>query len=359
MELPLKLKQYINFGAPSLQDLVMLCRQLFSLLKAGVPIIKAMNVVASSSRNKRLCAALTTVLKDVEHGQALSIAIQKHVLIFPTLMGVLLAVGENTGQLETAFKSLAAYFGREAETKRQITAATRYPAMVLIVISVALAVINIFVIPSFAGFFAQLGADLPLPTKILIATSNFTLNYWYFLVALLGLLIFFWISFINTKHGRYIWDRLKLQIPIVGTIFKEALLARFARAFALSIRSGVPLLQAIRIVANATDNAYVAAKINSMHTKIASGESVTQAAKGTKMFSRLVLQMLAVGEETGDIDHLLDEVAEFYEEEVDYNLKRLSTAIEPILICIIAAIVLVLALGVFLPMWNISEAALG
>ncbi|PCH57804.1 MAG: MSHA biogenesis protein MshG [Legionellales bacterium] len=358
MELPVKLRQYINFGAPNLQDLVMLSRQLYSLLKAGVPIIRAINVVASSTKNQRLSAALVTILKDVEHGQALSVAIQKHVLIFPTLMPVLLAVGENTGKLDTAFQSLAAYFGRELETKRQITAATRYPIMVIMVIGVAISIINIFVIPAFAGFFKQLGADLPLPTRILIATSNFTINYWYFLVALFILLGFLGISFINTRNGRYIWDRFKLNIPIVGTIFKEALLARFARAFALSIRSGVPLLQAIKIVAGATDNAYVAAKILSMHTKIAAGESVTQAARNTKMFSKLVLQMLAVGEETGDIDHLLDEVAEFYEQEVDYNLKRLSSAIEPILISIVAGIVLVLALGVFLPMWNISQVSL-
>ncbi|MDB6096903.1 MAG: biosis protein MshG, partial [Francisellaceae bacterium] len=232
------------------------------------------------------------------------------------------------------------------------------PMTVLIVIVIAVIIINIVVIPAFASFFKQFGATLPLPTRILMATSNFMLHYWFILLAIVIASISSWIMYLNTSEGRFFWDKWKLKLPIVGSIFFRSLLARFSRSFALSIQTGVPLMESIGLIAKATDNSYVSEKIINMRQNIERGESLTQAAVNSKMFNPLVLQMLTIGEETGEIDRLLDDVAKFYEDEVDYEVKRIGAAIEPILISVIAILVLILALGVFLPMWDISKAAM-
>lgn len=349
---------HLDFNAPSLNDLIMFSRQMHSLTKAGVPIVRAIKTVADSAKNMKLEMALEDVVKKLEGGQSLATALYKHKDIFPTLMVALVNVGENTGNLDEVFKQISEHIGREADTRKKIKAAMRYPIMVLVAIFAAVTIINVFVIPVFAQFFAKFGADLPLPTRILIVSSNLTINYWHYCLAVLAGGIFFLRSFIKTPHGHYLWDRYKIKIPIIGSIVERALLARFARSFALTSRTGVPLLESINIIAKTTDNVYVSKKIMDMKVSIEHGEQLTASARGTGLFSQLVLQMMAIGEETGEVDKLLDEVADFYEEELDYDLKKLSESIEPILICVVAAMVLVLALGVFVPMWDISKVAL-
>ena len=353
------IRKYYNIGGPTIQDMVMFSRQMHSLIRAGVAIVRSIRVVSKSSRNKQLQEALAEVIAGVEHGQTLSVSMRRFPHVFPTLMIALISVGESAGKLDEVFKQLAVHFSRDFETKKQIKSATRYPMMVIAVISVAVGVINLVVVPAFADFFKNFDAELPLPTRILIGTSDFAINYWQYVLLIIFSLIFSWIGYIRTEPGRMFLDRSKLKIPVVGSLLKEALLARFSRAFALSIRTGVPLLDSIKVVAMATDNVYVADKILGMRDFIERGESLTLAAENTKMFSQLVLQMMAIGEETGEVDKLLDEVALFYEEEVEYRLKRLGDSIEPILIVVVAGLVLVLALGIFLPMWDISNVALG
>ena len=206
---------------------------------------------------------------------------------------------------------------------------------------------------SVKGFHMQ----LPLPTRIILAISNFSVAYWpYLLVA--GILAFFLIRrYLQTEKGRFKWDRAKLRLPIVGSILLRATLSRFARSFSMSFSAGVPLLQALGITARAVDNSYIESKLQQMGNGIERGDTLTNTAAGTEIFTPLVLQMLAVGEETGAIDTMLNDVAEFYEREVDYDLKNLTSAIEPILIVAIGGMVLVLALGVFLPMWNLTQIA--
>lgn len=354
-----KLILFLNLDAPSVQDLSFLTRQMHSLVKAGVPIVRAVHVVQESCKNYKLKVALSDVIATLESGQSLGSALRKHPLIFPTLMTALVNVGENTGSLEEVFKQLSVHFERDIRTRNQVKAALRYPIIVVIVISLAIVVINILVIPAFAKFFTQFHSTLPLPTRILISISNFFVHYWGLMLAALVGIIFGINAYVRTTKGRRQWDILKLKIPLIGDILQRAMLARFARSFALSMRTGVPLLESIGMIARSTDNVYVSEQILTMRTTIEHGESLAISASKSEMFTPLVLQMLGIGEETGEIDKLLDEVADYYEQEVDYDVKKLGDAIEPILIIIIGGMVLLLALGIFLPMWDIWKVALG
>lgn len=344
---------------PRLSDLIIFARQMYSLTKSGVPLLRAVRVLADNVKSEGLKVALEDVLVRLDSGQSFSTAVGKHPTIFPGLVQSLISVGESTGDLDEIFKQVSVYLDREDDTKKRIKSAMRYPIIVMLTIVVAIGIINILVVPAFAQFFQRFGSTLPLPTRILIASSNFMINYWYLILLGILLIIFAWVSYLKTNTGRLKWDRVKLKIPLVGSIIERSLLARFARSFALTSRTGVPLLEAIAVIAKTTDNVFVAERILSMRQGIEHGESLTSAARNCGMFSSLVMQMMTIGEETGEVDRLLDEVADFYERELEYDLKKLSEAIEPILIVIVAGMVLVLALGVFLPMWDLSKVALG
>ena len=244
---------------------------------------------------------------------------------------------------------------REKETRERIKAALRYPTFVIVAIAIAIAVINIWVIPAFAGLFAKAGVELPWQTKLLMATSECFVQWWGFLLTIIiGVLITAKI-YVQTENGRYQWDRYKLKIPLAGDIIFRATLARFARSFSMGLKSGVPLIQSMVVVSRSVGNEYISEKILDMRSGIERGESLTRTAGLTKMFTPLVIQMLSVGEETGKVDDMMEEVAEYYDREVDYDIKNLSASIEPILIIAIGIMVLILALGVFLPMWDMAK----
>ena len=268
-------------------------------------------------------------------------------------------VGENTGNLDQAFLQLSEYLEREQETRKQIKSATRYPMFVMIAIVIALVVMNIFVIPTFAGLFSRLGADLPAMTKFLIGMSNLFVNYWHVMLGGVIAGIFILRRYLNTERGRYRWDRLQLRVPAVGSIIERSLLARFSRSFSMMLSSGVPMTSALNLVADAVSNSYMADKIIGMRLGIEKGESLSRVSQSSGLFTPLVLQMVNVGEETGRVDELLADSAEYYEREVDYDLKSLTSKIEPILIGVVAVMVLVLALGIFTPMWDLMGAFRG
>jgi MSHA biogenesis protein MshG len=239
-----------------------------------------------------------------------------------------------------------------------VRSALRYPSFVVIAMVIAITVINIFVIPAFAKVFASFNTELPLMTRILIASSNFTIQYWPLLVGAVAAAGAAFRSYIATAPGRVQWDKWKLKIPIVGKIILKATLARFARSFALSSKSGVPIVQGLSVVAQTVDNAYISSRVDLMRDGVERGESILRTAVNTGVFTPVVLQMIAVGEESGSLDDLMDEIADMYEREVDYELKTLSAQIEPILIVGLAILVLILALGVFLPIWDLGKAAI-
>lgn len=340
----------------SLEDLVVLCQQLYALTRAGAPIINAIQGVAQSTRSPGLRATLHDVVDDLESGQPLASCLQSHPRIFGALFVSMVHVGENTGRLEETFKRLADYLELERSMRKRVAQATRYPSFVLIAIAVAVGIVNFFVIPQFAEVFARFDTQLPWPTRLLIALSDFFIAYWWALLLALVALVVAGIRALYTATGRLVWHRVKLRLPVVGGIFRRIALGRFARSFSMALRSGVPVLSALDIVARAVNNDYIAGHLRAVRRSIEGGEPLTRAARSTGIFSPLVLQMMAVGEETGALDELLEQVADFYDLEVDYDLRRLADRIEPILLVIIGAMVLLLALGVFLPMWDLATA---
>lgn len=336
----------------TLEELIMFSRQMHSLSRAGVVLNSAIRGMAQSTKNPRLERVLSEVEISLNTGVTLSASLKKHPDVFDELYVNLVQVGENTGRLDLAFQQLAQYLALEKDTRRRVMTAIRYPMFVFAAIAVAIVILNIFVIPVFADLFSKFGAELPLATKILIGSSNLFLNYWPWLLASLVLVIFGIRYYLNTDEGATQWDKYKLRLPLIGGILQRAMLARFGRSFSMMLTAGVPLINALQLCSQAVGNRWLGLKIDGMKSGIQRGESLLKTSKQSEMFTPLVLQMIQVGEETGQVDELLAEVALFYEEEVDYDLKNLSSYIEPLLIACIAGIVMVLALGIFLPMWD-------
>jgi MSHA biogenesis protein MshG len=343
---------------PDLAELVLLSRQMYTLTKAGVPIGQALAGLARSTRNPELKIVLENVKASVESGRELSVALAQHPNVFTSIYVNTIKIGENTGRLEDVFLRLSEYLERERDTRARIKAALRYPSFVMIAIGIAIGIINVMVIPQFAKIFERAKVDLPLPTRMIVATSDFFVAWWPLLavMAVGGVLAFR--TWRSTPEGTYQWDGIKLRFPIVGSIIYRATLGRFARGFAMALAAGVPLAQALTVMSQAIDNEFVGERIRNIRSGIERGESLTRTATATGMFTPLVLQMLSVGEDAGAIDTLLVEVAEFYEREVDYDIKNLSQALEPILIAVLAVFVLIFALGVFLPLWDMAQVKL-
>ncbi len=338
-----------------LEVLVIFCRQLYSLTKAGVPLLRSMRGLTQNTANKQLQEALEEVCNELTNGRGLSSSLQMHPNVFSSLFVSMIGVGENTGRLDQALLQLANYYEQEVETRKRIKTAMRYPTFVIAFITIAMFVLNTQVIPQFTGMFAKFGVELPLPTRVLIATSNFFVNYWPLLLAgILGAL-FGLRTWINTVQGRIKWDQFRLKTPVIGQIVNRALLSRFSRTFSLMLSAGVPLNQALALAAEAIDNKFLEGKLLEMKAAIEAGSTITSTAINSGVFTPLVIQMLTVGEETGQVDNLLLEVSDFYDREVDYDLKTLTARIEPILLVIVAIMVLVLALGIFLPMWSMMD----
>ena len=342
-----------------LPDLIIFTRQIYSLTKAGIPILRAVNGLADSSHSKLLKTALCDVLERMHNGYSLSAAMAANPRVFSQLYISLIQVGENTGQLDKVFLQLSEYLEQELETRKRVKAAMRYPSFVIIVLVVAMVVLNIYVIPVFSGMFAKFHAELPWTTQLLLATSSFFVNYWPYLLFVFIAIIVALKVWLKSDKGNYTWDKWKLRIPIMGSVIERSLLARFSRSFAMMLSAGVPLNNALYLVAFAVDNHYLKEKILAMRGRIESGETLLKTASSAQLFTPLVLQMIAVGEETGQIDELLNESADFYEREVDYELKNMAAKIEPILISIVAVMVLILALGIFTPMWDMMGAIKG
>jgi len=339
-----------------INDLILFSRQMYSLTKAGVPLIRSINSLEESSRNLAFKKVLRSVAQKLQSGQTLSQAMSHHEHFFPMLLVSMVTVGETSGGLEQAFQQIAHYLAREKETQTRIKTALRYPTMVIVAISIAMIIVNIYVIPAFKGVFDKMGAQLPWQTQLLMDISQFMVSYWPYLLGALLATIFIIGKYLQTDSGHLLWHRLQLKIPAVGSIVERGTMERFARAFAMILNAGVPLIQGIAIVSRAVGNDYIGGKLHKMRIGIEKGDSISRMARNIGLFPPLVIQMIMVGEESGNIADMLLEVADFYEAEIDVELRNLSSVIEPILIVIIGLMVLVLALGIFLPMWNLSSA---
>jgi len=339
-------------------DVQLFSRQLYTLLKSGVPIMRGLAGLQESAVSKAFGKVIKDLRESLDSGRELSAAMRRHPDVFSPFYLSMVRVGEMTGRLEEVFLRLFDHLEFDRDMRERVKTATRYPSFVVMAMVAAMVVVNMFVIPAFVGVFKSLHAELPLMTRILIGTSSFTVRYWPVMAVAVVAGVWGFRVWIGTQRGLYQWDKFKLKIPVAGKIILKATMARFARSFALSNRSGVPIVQGLTVVSQTVDNAYLCARVEQMRDGVERGDSILRTAAAAGVFTPVVLQMIAVGEESGSIDDLMDEIAQMYEREVDYELKTLSAQIEPILIVFLGMMVLVLALGIFLPIWDLGKAAL-
>lgn len=350
--------QRFREGSVKALDVQLFSRQLYTLIRSGVPIMRGLAGLQESAVNRAFRRVIQDLRESLDSGRELSAAMRRHPGVFTMFYVSMVKVGEMTGRLDTILLRLSEHLEFEREMRNRIKTALRYPMFVIIVMIAAMVVVNIMVIPQFAKVFASFNAQLPIMTRFLLGMSDFFVSYWYVLLGAALLAAFLFRGFLATKEGRYWWDRQILYFPIFGRIVLKATLARFARSFALSSKSGVPIVQALTVVASTVDNTYIAAHVENMREGVERGDSILRTATTTNVFTPVVLQMIAVGEETGALDELMDEIANMYEGEVEYELKTLSSNIEPILIVALGVMVLILALGIFVPIWDLGRVAL-
>jgi MSHA biogenesis protein MshG len=339
-------------------DVQLFSRQLYTLLKSGVPIMRGLAGLQESAISSAFGRVIKDLRESLDSGRELSAAMRRHPAVFSNFYLAMVRVGEMTGRLEEVFLRLFDHLEFDRSMRERVKSALRYPSFVVAAMVGAIAIVNIFVIPQFVKVFASFHAELPLMTRVLIAGSAFMVDYWLVILVFLAASVVGVRAWIATPGGRYAWDMRKLRLPVAGKIIVKGTMARFARSFALAQRSGVPIVQALTLVSQTVDNAYLSARIEQMRDGVERGESILRTSVTAGIFTPVVLQMIAVGEESGTLDELMDEIARMYEREVDYELKTLSSQIEPILITFLGVMVLVLALGIFLPIWDLGKAAL-
>ncbi|HLA51054.1 MAG TPA: type II secretion system F family protein [Thermodesulfobacteriota bacterium] len=335
------------------QDTILFSRQLATLFTAGIPLTRALFTLETQLSNKKLTNIIKTVREDVEGGATFAQALKKHPHIFDETYYSMVEAGEAGGILDSILDRLAAMKERIQEINSKVKSATLYPKIVVAAILIAVIILMTFVVPKFARLYSNFNVPLPLPTRILIAMSNFFSSYWYLtaIAAILPIVIFKWYT--KTDAGHYNWDKWKLNIPIFGPFSQKATMSRFARVFGSLYKSGLPILQSLDIVSRVTDNRLISRAVKDIEIDIRSGKSLSELMEQSHLFPPMVVQMVRVGEETGALDEMLEKVAQYYDQEVDYTVRNLTTSLEPILLTVIFGMVLFLALAIFLPMWDI------
>ncbi len=350
-----KINAFLGAEKVASVDLIMFCRQMYTITKSGIPLTRGIRGLAASIRHEHFRDVLNEIVERLEAGTGLSVAMKAHPKVFNELFVSMINVGESSGKLDEIFKQIGFYIERDEETKKRIKSAMRYPTFVSLALVAAVTTVNIMVVPAFADMFAKFDAELPIVTKILIGSSNLFVNYWYVMLAVAVCSIVGSMYYLRTEEGALKWGEWKLRMPVVGDLIDRASMARYARSFSLMLGAGVPITQSLNLCSAAIDNPFLEQKILRIREGIERGESLMRTHLHSAMFTPLVLQMVAVGEESGQVEELLADVAEFYEREVDYDLKTLTDRIEPILIITMAIFVAILALGIFLPMWSMFE----
>ena len=353
-----KVKKRRMSGGRSIKqkDIAIFTRQLSTMMRAGVPLIQSFDIVARGSPNPRLTRLLTDIRSDVETGTSLSSAFRKHPLYFDALYCNLVEAGEAGGILETLLDRLAIYQEKTMAIKNKIKSALIYPIAVLVVAFVVLAVIMIFVIPAFKDVFSSFGADLPAPTLIVIAMSEFFVNYWYLIFGFLGGGVYFFMeSWKRSEKMQRAMDRLLLRVPVFGDLVNKSAVARWTRTLSTMFAAGVPLVEALDSVGGASGNAVFADATVQIQKDVSTGAALTTSMQMTGVFPNMVLQMCAIGEESGSLDQMLGKAAEFYEDEVDEAVKGLSSLMEPFIIVILGTLIGGIVVSMYLPIFKLGQ----
>ena len=343
----------------TLQDLIIFTRQLATLVAAGLPFITSFDALTQQTEHKRFKKIIIQVQNEVEAGRSLSDALAKHPTVFNDLYVNMVKAGEAGGVLDEMLDRLASLAEHEAEIRARIKAATRYPKIVILTLVVAIVILVSFVVPRFAAMYANFKAQLPLPTRILIAISYISQHYWYWVVGFVILGVWGFKKYVNTPQGRLQWDGFKLKVPVFGMIFLKAALSRFTRVFATLNRSGLPILQTLEIVAKTVNNVVISGVIDNIRDSARQGRGLIQPMRVSGIFPPVVIQMMAIGEETGKMEEMLMKVSQYYDRDVDYSIKNLSTTLEPLLLVLIGGVVLFLALAILMPWWNMINVMKG
>jgi type IV pilus assembly protein PilC len=345
------------FKKVRLGDLVVFTRQLSTMINAGLPIVRALYVLSEQTQNKKLEEGVVQVRKDVEAGLALSEALEKHPKVFSRLYVEMVRAGEIGGILDGVLLRIADQLENDQELRRKIKSAMTYPIIVLVLAILAASFMLIFIVPIFAGMFEDLGGTLPLPTRVAMGISEILASIWgVFVYAGMGAAVFGFLRWKNTGQGRRVWGRASLRIPFkIGDVVQKVALARFARTLGTLSAAGVPILQAIEITATSSDNWVIENALLKSRDAIREGIPIYRPLEEEPVFPPMVTRMIAVGEETGDIDGMLQKIAEFYESEVDATVKALTTIIEPLMIVVVGGIVGGIIIAMYLPMFKIFE----
>lgn len=333
-------------------DMNLFNRQLVTLIRAGLPLMAGLSAIEKQTKSSLLKEIVRMLIKDIEGGMSFSDALARHPHVFDEMYINAIRAGELGGVLDEILTRLAELGEHETNTKAKIKTATRYPVIAISALCIGFSILVTYVIPRFVTLFARFQGELPLPTKILIWVNDAIRNYWYIIIILGGIGIVVFKKFIRTKKGRRLWDNFKLKVPIFGPLMFMIIMSRFSRIMSILIRSGVPILGILDMVSNATGNVIIGDAIRDVMTNVNQGGSMAEPMQKSRVFSPMVVQMVAIGEETGKIDDLLLRVSEYYDQQSDYVIQNLTTMIEPILVVVIGGAVLLLALAIFLPMWN-------
>jgi len=337
------------------EDVSLFTDQLATMLKAGVPLVTSLEAIHSQVSNEKFKGILYEIIGDVNSGYSLSVAMQKHPKVFDNLYVNMIHAGEEAGVMDTVLNRLSNLIESDIKVKQEVKSAMRYPMIVLVVLILAFVGAMVFIIPAFMGMFNQMGAELPLPTRIMIATSDFMRNYWWLLGAIVAGIIFGFKRYINTESGRLWWDGFKMKAPVFGDLISKSSLSRFAHMLRTLSQSGIQIEDAMKVVAETTGNAALTRDILEARKDVIRGNAIAESLRKSHFFSKLVIQMIDIGEQSGSLEEMMGSIAKQYDRDVDYSIKKLSSLIEPIMVMIITGFLLIFALGIFLPMWNMSS----
>jgi len=347
----------LGLGKVKAMDLVMFTKQFHSMLVAGIPILRILSILEDQTENKMLKQALPEIIKDINQGSSLSDALQKYPKIFEPLYCDMVRAGEISGNVPIVLERLIYIIEHEAKVKADIKSALRYPMIVLVALAGAFIVLLTFVIPQFASVFTSAGLVLPLPTRISLALYAFIAKFWYLIIGIIAAMIIGLRFYFKTSNGKFVRDSFLLEMPIVGPVFQKAALSRFASIFAILQTSGVPIMQSLTILSATMGNEALTRAFDHIRDRIREGAGISVPLKSEKYFTPMIIDMIAIGEESGKIDEMLRAVAVHYDSEVEYAIKSLSDAIGPILIVGLAAVVGFFALAIFMPMWDLTQLA--
>jgi type IV pilus assembly protein PilC len=353
-----KIKKRRMSGGSSIKqkDIALFTRQLATMMRAGVPLIQSFDIVGRGSTNPRVTKLLNDIRSDVETGTSLSSAFRKHPLYFDSLYCNLVEAGESGGILETLLDRLAIYQEKTMAIKNKIKSAMIYPVAVIVVAFIVLTVIMIFVIPAFKDVFSSFGAELPMPTLVVMAISEFFVKWWYLIFGILGGgLYMFFQSWKRSERMQGVMDRLLLKVPVFGPLMNKSCVARWTRTLSTMFAAGVPLVEALDSVGGASGNIVFATATSAIQKDVSTGMALTTSMQTSGVFPTMVIQMCAIGEESGALDQMLAKAAEFYEDEVDEAVKGLSSLMEPFIIVILGTLIGGIVVSMYLPIFKLGQ----